>query len=538
MSARSRFLERALFFSLLIHALAMLSMALLLLPGMPGSAADPVRVRYVASHPWLWRLGWFPWQLTALSDLLIGVGLLRATWIPRGAAVLTVLVTCAAVLIDQSGEILWITRGVALAQTGDVTGYLLFERTPLLFTGGWGDLFYTCGAVGWTWCLAKTGAWNRWLTWISFLVWPVFFALAGAAFLPDGAQLPGSVTVALNGVGFALLEVWLALALEEVLRRTHPDATHGRWAPWRYPGPFLAKILDPLANSRFVRYLTALLPVPAFVSDISDVLYVNYVVPAERLVHLVPPGLELQRVGPGGQFGVFTFLSYRHGHLGPRLLGPLRRFMPSPIHTNWRIHVRDPHTGKLGIYFVTNAISNVWNALGARSHDRGHADALSSSRRAVGLRRQVHAAAGSGSGQRSGCGAGAEPLRAAGERALVGSVWLLGGDARLRGPSGPGDVNPAMGGSGHASGDSARHPARRLRAHRRAGEVARGGDHCGRRAALLLPRPGGELPVRVRAARSAGPGARRRARTALSRFASCRLMASSSVTQLSSRSGG
>src|SRR5438034_3932625 len=74
----ARLLERALLFSFVIHGVAMLSMAFLLLPGMPGggTADDVARMRHVAAHPWLWRLGWFPWQLTALSDLLIGIGLL------------------------------------------------------------------------------------------------------------------------------------------------------------------------------------------------------------------------------------------------------------------------------------------------------------------------------------------------------------------------------------------------------------------------------------------------------------------------------
>jgi hypothetical protein len=80
----------------------------------------------------------------------------------------------------------------------------------------------------------------------------------------------------------------------------------------------------------------------------------------------VPPGLELDRLGPDEGYALFTFLSYRHGHFGPRLLGPLRRLLPSPIHTNWRIHVRDPQTGQRGITFVTNAIDSTPHALAAR----------------------------------------------------------------------------------------------------------------------------------------------------------------------------
>src|SRR5258705_53906 len=97
----AKFLERALLFAIVIHAVAMVSMALLLLPGMPGGTnanppyefdpnslhlprtTDPTfvsggsrnRVAYIAQHPWRWRLGWIPWQLTALSDLLIAIAL-------------------------------------------------------------------------------------------------------------------------------------------------------------------------------------------------------------------------------------------------------------------------------------------------------------------------------------------------------------------------------------------------------------------------------------------------------------------------------
>src|SRR3954454_23205387 len=95
----ARFLESALLFNLLIHAVAMLSMALLLIPGMPGGMSDaPARVAYVGAHPWLWRLGWLPWQMTAAADLWLGIALLVTPWIPRVPALLTVLLTLAAIV--------------------------------------------------------------------------------------------------------------------------------------------------------------------------------------------------------------------------------------------------------------------------------------------------------------------------------------------------------------------------------------------------------------------------------------------------------
>jgi hypothetical protein len=101
-------------------------------------------------------------------------------------------------------------------------------------------------------------------------------------------------------------------------------------------------------------------------SDIRDVVYVSYLVPASTLEPLVPQGLELQRLGDGGRWALFTFLTYRHGHFGFELLGPLRRLLFSPIQSNWRIHVRDPRTGHQGIHFLSNAISATIPALCAR----------------------------------------------------------------------------------------------------------------------------------------------------------------------------
>src|SRR5438132_912563 len=98
----ARFLEQVLLFNLLIHFLAMLSMALCLLPGIPGGSNSDLaaRVAYLAGHPWLWRLGWVPWQLSALIDLLTAVALCLTPWVPRWPARLTLLVTVLALVPD------------------------------------------------------------------------------------------------------------------------------------------------------------------------------------------------------------------------------------------------------------------------------------------------------------------------------------------------------------------------------------------------------------------------------------------------------
>lgn len=368
----ARLLERALLFSFVIHGVAMVSMALLLLPGMPGGGVTDAasRIRYVSEHPWRWRLGWFPWQLTALSDVLVGVGLLRTRWMPKVPAVITMLVTVAAVIPDQAGQIAWMTRGLALAQSGDAVAYLDYEARIFSWTAVWGGTLYTIGALGWTWCFVAGRAWNGVLTALSAVLWPLFVYVNAGPFLPGIAPSHGFVAAG-NAVAFVLLEVWLALVAERVLRRSRPDGVHGRMAPWRHPNRTLGRLLDPVANSRFLRALAGIPPTLAFRSDITDVIYVSWLVEAARLLPLVPEGLELQRVGPGGRLGVFTVLSFRHGHFGPRLAGPLRRLFPSPIHTNWRIHVRDPRAGTRGIHFVTNAIASTPHALAARLMSEG-----------------------------------------------------------------------------------------------------------------------------------------------------------------------
>src|SRR5882724_5694296 len=113
-------LERALLLTLVAHAAAMVSMALFLLPGMPGGGSldDASRMAYIASHPWIWRLGWLPWQVTAASDLFVAVALLRTPWVGRFAAACTVVATVVAVIPDQYGQVAWITKGIALA-SGD-----------------------------------------------------------------------------------------------------------------------------------------------------------------------------------------------------------------------------------------------------------------------------------------------------------------------------------------------------------------------------------------------------------------------------------
>jgi hypothetical protein len=208
-------LERSLLFTFVMHGAGMIAMALWLLPGMPGGGADDAaRVAYVASHPWLWRLGWLPWQLTAVSDLYLSLALVRTKWVPRVPAVFALLLTVAAVIPDQLGQLRWITTGIELART-DAAQYLAFESRTFQMTAVWGGVLYTLGALGWTWCFAAAGVWSRTLTVLSAILWPVFFA---GTLGPIIGIAPPLVALA-NAMGFVLLEAWFVLVAAAIDRR-------------------------------------------------------------------------------------------------------------------------------------------------------------------------------------------------------------------------------------------------------------------------------------------------------------------------------
>lgn len=367
-TSADRSLEWALLFNFLVHALALISMALLLLPCLPGgtNTDDAARVARIASHPWLFRLGWLPWQLCAVADLWLALAMLRVNWLSKLGSAWVVALTCIAVIPDQYAQAVWVTQGVTLAQT-DAAQYLELEQQLFPLTAGWGALTYTLAALGWTYCFARAKTWSRILSVISGPLWLTMLVAVTAPLLPPGIRpSPTFVSVA-NGVGFLTLQVWLGLVAEAVLARARPTERYGRLAPWRHPGRgLLARGSDVLANSRFFGALLEPLPEAAMKSDITNVVYVNYLLRAADAERLVPPKLVLQRLGPDGEYALFTFLTYQHGHFGFKRMGPLRRLMPSPVQTNWRIHVRDPNSGHVGIYFLTNAINSLIPALAAR----------------------------------------------------------------------------------------------------------------------------------------------------------------------------
>lgn len=106
-----------------------------------------------------------------------------------------------------------------------------------------------------------------------------------------------------------------------------------------YPGRVLEGLLNARGLARLRHALLSRLPFPVLRSDVADVVYVTWMVDARAAQALLPEGL---RVWERGGLAPLTVLTYRHGHFGPALAGPLRRLFPSPLQSNWRLYLDGP----------------------------------------------------------------------------------------------------------------------------------------------------------------------------------------------------
>lgn len=143
-----------------------------------------------------------------------------------------------------------------------------------------------------------------------------------------------------------------------------PTATAPR-ARGRYRHPYpgvagrlLARVLNARTVARMRLALFARLPFAVLRSDVADVVYVTWMVDARAAAALLPAGLPLWT--HEGKTPL-TVLTYRHGHFGPALAGPLRRLFPSPLQSNWRLYLDGPlppGAPAQTVWFLENIIDN------------------------------------------------------------------------------------------------------------------------------------------------------------------------------------
>ena len=141
-------------------------------------------------------------------------------------------------------------------------------------------------------------------------------------------------------------------------------------AIYRHPsdtlfGRMLPRLLHAPRWTRLRRALSRRRPMPALVSDVRDVVYVSWWVDV-RHAPMPPPGHHY--VVHAGRTP-YTILSYRHGHFGPALAGPLRSLMPSPRQSNWRwyLHRDDDPDGTPVVLFDRNVMDQLPFVAGARA---------------------------------------------------------------------------------------------------------------------------------------------------------------------------
>lgn len=113
------------------------------------------------------------------------------------------------------------------------------------------------------------------------------------------------------------------------------------------------------------RRLVARFPMPALVSDVEDVAYLNWWVDPAAL----PPAPHGYRYWAREGRTPFTILSYRHGHFGPAFAGRMRRLFPSPLQSNWRWYLqRDGAKADEvpTVLFARNVMDSLLHVVGAR----------------------------------------------------------------------------------------------------------------------------------------------------------------------------
>jgi hypothetical protein len=224
---KNRFLAGAIAFTFFAHGVAMLLMAALLLPLVPGGGTEVERMARIAASPLHYRIGWLGWQVTAASDIVLAIALFRATREGRArrAGLVQLVLVVLAVIPDQLAQFLLVTRGVELARAGDAAAFIAFENTMFPITSGWAAALYTLAAIAWAFALRASGLWNRALAWISPPMLILFCAISVAPLLPVAIRPSAELIGGGNAVAFVILEGWFVAVFVAVRRSTHASRT-------------------------------------------------------------------------------------------------------------------------------------------------------------------------------------------------------------------------------------------------------------------------------------------------------------------------
>lgn len=380
--------------SAFLHALAVFAALGIMQPGLDVERATLERATYVAENVWLWRVGWHLWQLVGLSNLVAAILLvcyfnnvrqqtglrIKLPWmLSLGGLVFTII----AIVPEQWGEFAFVSSFVDRAREavrlGDASVYVRWEARWILLTTACGAFGYTLMQACWSVAVIvfhrNPGKIKGFITlsiidFIGFMLSVYACHHACAPVLEGQQQYADFHYIAIcNGIAFPVLFIWM-LAFTATLGDRHhqfftedSDPLHEVKLPNESKFRWLAPWLNSPGVRDVFRMIGKVVRTPVLHSNIRNVLYLNWLVPTERVSSLLPQGMEVD--SRDGKTAV-SILTYQHGGFGPRILGPLRRCLPSPFQSNWRLYLK-PEAGKEGsIYFVKTCLSSFAHVIGSR----------------------------------------------------------------------------------------------------------------------------------------------------------------------------
>jgi len=131
-------------------------------------------------------------------------------------------------------------------------------------------------------------------------------------------------------------------------------------------GAFLNFILNNVFFIKLKRILFYPFTQLQLTSDITNVVYLNWMIPIQNITHLLPKDVKLKTYENNV---LLTVLTYKHGNFRPGFLNYFKHLFASPLQSNWRFYVENNQDFGLRqptVFFIKNCIDEPMYAVGSR----------------------------------------------------------------------------------------------------------------------------------------------------------------------------
>lgn len=130
---------------------------------------------------------------------------------------------------------------------------------------------------------------------------------------------------------------------------------------------FLGFILNKTLNNSWLKKVKKTINKPfngvVLKSDIKNVVYLNWMIPIEKIEHLIPEDFVLEN---WDGHTVLSVLTYEHGNFGPKFIKYFRKILGSPLQSNWRLYL-DNCNEKPTVLFLSNIMNSLLYTVGSRT---------------------------------------------------------------------------------------------------------------------------------------------------------------------------